>query len=111
MKDSFTQDDIVKYNKLIASFVRTAISSTEGAVDSVANPNVKGWASLASSKNFHTYYSNNAVTIDVSVSIIYGYSTPKIVCEIQDKIKQSLSKHTDLRVSDINIDVCGVIFI
>lgn len=111
MKGSFLQENIMKYESLITSFVRTAIAQTDGAVDSsnfsVNNVGFK----YRATKNIHTYFNEDEVTIDAYINVLYGYNVPQVACNIQEKVINAIRKNTPLKVNSVNINVSNVIFL
>ena len=52
---------------------------------------------------------NENLTIDIDVYIDYGVSVPKLAAKIQDRVKQQVTLMTDLKVSEVNIHVKGIV--
>lgn len=52
---------------------------------------------------------NDELAVDVTVYLNYGVSVPKTALEIQDKVKQQVSLMTDLKVTEVNVHIEGII--
>lgn len=48
------------------------------------------------------------VSVDLAVTLIYGYSIPKICSMIQDKVKSAIETMTGLQIADVNIRIVGI---
>lgn len=53
---------------------------------------------------------SNQVIISLSINVYNGYSVPKLVCELQEIIKQEVEKATFYKVKSVNVTVIGVVF-
>lgn len=49
-----------------------------------------------------------SVSVELSITMKYGYSIPKTSSQVQDKVKTAIESMTGLKVSDINIHIVGV---
>ncbi|MBE3554386.1 MAG: Asp23/Gls24 family envelope stress response protein [Thermicanus sp.] len=50
------------------------------------------------------------VAVDISVTVEYGYSIPKIAAEIQDHVRTAIENMTGLHVVEVNVHVLDVRF-
>lgn len=48
------------------------------------------------------------VSVELSITMKYGYSIPKTSAKVQDKVKTAIENMTGLTVADINIRIVGV---
>lgn len=51
---------------------------------------------------------NNEITLDVVVTIEYGYSIPATSQKVQAKVKQAVENMTGLSVANVNVRIAGV---
>lgn len=49
-----------------------------------------------------------SVSVELSITMKYGYSIPKTSSQVQEKVKAAIENMTGLNVSDINIHIVGV---
>lgn len=49
-----------------------------------------------------------SVSVELSITMKYGYSIPKTSAQIQEKVKSAIESMTGLTVSDVNIRIVGV---
>lgn len=93
------------------------------AIASVATQEVPGVAGMKSSlkdglnhllthkgteKGIKIKFHNGNVDINIAVEVDYGSNIPKVVKQVQEKVKNNVEQMTGLKLANINIDVCGV---
>lgn len=49
-----------------------------------------------------------SVSVELSITMKYGYSIPKTSSAVQEKVKTAIENMTGLSVSDVNIRIVGV---
>jgi len=49
------------------------------------------------------------VTVDVSITMLYGYNIPVTCGKVQMKIKAAIENMTGLKVAEVNIRIAGVV--
>lgn len=54
---------------------------------------------------------DNDVYVDVYVNVLFGYSVKDVAFRVQENIKSSIESMTDYKVSSINVNVVGVVFV
>lgn len=54
---------------------------------------------------------DNDVYVDVYVNVLFGYSVKDVAFRVQENIKSSIESMTDYKVSAINVNVVGVVFV
>jgi len=102
------QEELLRYKTLITSFVNTAIMQTDGVSK---QQNIKGKiGAYASGRNVQVYFYNDEVTVDLFISVIYGFRVPDVVCALQEKVIALIKKNTHFKVKNINVNVANVIF-
>lgn len=52
--------------------------------------------------------SNGEVKIDIPLVVKYGYSIPDVASQVQENVRRSLEKTTNLVIKDININIQGI---
>lgn len=63
------------------------------------------------SKGVHLSFSENQVTIDISVLVKYGYVVPDVARAVQDAIASAVENTSGLGVAGVNVTVAGVTFL
>ena len=114
MKDSTTTDlgKIRIHKKVIASIASIATCEING-VERIGGDLKSGLYDLIGKKGSSTgitveFDKNGDVTINVPVVIKYGYNLPEIAIKVQENIRISIEKMTDLTIKDIDVDIQSV---
>lgn len=108
MKDSMNQEEILRNKNLIASFASNAILQTEGVAKQQSS--LKGNMGNSAGKNVQVYFHNNEVTVDLFISVLFGFSVPKVVCDVQERVISLIKENTNFKIKNINVNVTNVIF-
>ena len=56
-----------------------------------------------------TMINPKTVTVDVTLSLIYGYSIPEVCKKVQERISSSIETMTGISVAEVNISIVDVI--
>lgn len=108
MKDSMNQEELLRNKNLITSFVNNAVMQTDGVSK---QQNIKGNISAyAPIKNVQVYFYNDEVTVDLFISVIFGFRVPEVVCAVQERVIALIKENTNFKVKNINVNVTNVIF-
>lgn len=110
MKDSINYEANNRYANLISSIAGTALSQTEGVAKEVGLTKFKFGLGSFKNRNIHVYIDENRVIIDLYTNMIYGYSVPDVVCNLQERIKKAVEAATRYKVQSINVNVSNIIF-
>lgn len=54
---------------------------------------------------------DNDVYVEVYVNVLFGYSVKDVAFRVQENIKSSIESMTEYKVSSINVNVVGVVFV
>lgn len=109
MKDSMNQEEILRNKNLITSFVNNAVVQTDG-VAKQQNLMKGNTGTSALGRNVQVYFFNNEVTVDLFISVLFGFSVPKVVCDVQERVITLIKENTSFKVKNINVNVTNVIF-
>ena len=98
---------------VIATVVEQAVTEVEGIVGLNVKPGAdiadmigkKAWAKGMKI----TIAEDNSVSVDCNVNIGYGQSVVTVAKSVQDAVTAALESTTGIRVTAININVCGII--
>ena len=114
MKDSTTTDlgKIRIHKKVIASIASIATCEING-VERIGGDLKSGLYDLIGKKSGSAgitveFDKNGDVIITVPVVIKYGYNLPEVAGKIQENIRISIEKMTDLTIKDIDVDIQSV---
>lgn len=98
---------------VIATVVEQAVTEVEGVVGLNVKPGAdiadmigkKAWAKGMKI----TIAEDNSISVDCNVNIGYGQSVVTVAKSVQDAVTAALESTTGVRVTAININVCGII--
>ena len=97
---------------VIASIVALSVKEVEGVVSLSVKPGAD-IADMIGKKNWGkgmkiVIAEDNAITVDCDILIGYGQSVVSIAEAVQDSITSHLESMTGVKVSSVNVNVCGV---
>ena len=96
--------------KIVKSLTVMAVAQVEGvlyfAEDSIEGQEI----SRRSEKGVSVEVVRDKVVIDITVSILNGYSIPDLCCDIQQRVIQEVEKALPVKVSTVNVNIDGIIF-
>ncbi len=98
---------------VIATIVSNAVTEVDGVVGLSTKPGAD-IADMIGKKNWGkgmkiTIDENDAVSIDCNVNIGYGQSVVAVAKMVQDSVTNALESTAGIKVSAVNINVCGII--
>ena len=111
-EESHTDLGIVRIHKnVIASIASLAALDVEG-VKRVGGDFKSGLMELIGKKSSYAVKveinKSEEVCLDIPLVIKYGYNIPDIADKVQENIRNSLEKMTNLSIKEININVQGI---
>ena len=92
-------DDVVA---MIASLATTEVDGVSAMAGNITNELM----SKVGVKNLEVQDKN--VTVDLAVTMEYGYNIPATCQAVQQKVKNAIENMTGLTCSDVNIRIAGV---
>ncbi|MCR5755394.1 MAG: Asp23/Gls24 family envelope stress response protein [Acetatifactor sp.] len=98
-------DDVVA---MIASLAATEVEGVSAMAGNITNELMSkvGMKSLTKGVKVDVLAGN--VTVDLSVTMEYGYNIPATCQKVQLKVKNAIENMTGLTCSDVNIRIAGV---
>jgi uncharacterized alkaline shock family protein YloU len=60
------------------------------------------------SKGVKVLVSPDAVSVDMALTLDYGYGIPETAKQVQEKVKLAIENMTGLQVKEVNIRIAGV---
>ena len=99
------------HKKVIASIASLAAVEIEG-VKRVGGDFKSGLLELVGKKSLSAINveinKNEEVKVEIPLLIKYGFNIPDIASKVQENVRNSLEKMTNLSIKDININVQGI---
>jgi uncharacterized alkaline shock family protein YloU len=100
------------HNGVIATIARLAATTVSGVAD-MAGSLVDGLAGLVSRKTIergvHVETVDNNLILDVHVALYYGEFIPKVAYEVQQAVREAVSRMTGKSVKSVNVLVQNVV--
>ncbi|MBQ8834570.1 MAG: Asp23/Gls24 family envelope stress response protein [Oscillospiraceae bacterium] len=98
---------------VVAVIVAHALAEVEGLGSLGTKPGI-GIQDFATKKQWSKSLKvqiaeDNSLTISCSLMIQYGYSVVDVAAAVQQSITTSLESMTGVKVSDVHVNVCGVV--
>ncbi len=98
-------DDVVA---MIAALAASEVEGVSSVVGDITNEVMSKVAVKKLTKGVRVDLADNAVTIDLSIMMGFGYPIPETSRQVQEKVKNSVETMTGLTVEDVNIRVASV---
>lgn len=93
---------------VIAGLAATEVKGVASTSGNVTNELVGKWGKKNLSKGVKVLVSPDAVSVDMALTLEYGYGIPETAKQVQEKVKLAIENMTGLQVKDVNIRIAGV---
>lgn len=98
-------DDVVA---MIASLATTEVEGVSAMAGNITNELMSKVGMKSLTKGVKVDVLGNNVTIDLAVTMEYGYNIPATSQKVQAKVKSAVENMTGLNCTDVNIRIAGV---
>lgn len=98
-------DEVVAVIAGLAATEVKGVSSTSG---NVTNEIAGKLGKKNLSKGVKVLVSPDAVSVDMALTLDYGYGIPETAQQVQEKVKLAIENMTGLQVKEVNIRIAGV---
>lgn len=98
-------DDVVA---MIASLAATEVKGVQALSGNITNELMSKVGVKKLTKGVKVEVLENNVTINLAVTMEYGYNIPSTCTKVQDKVKTAVENMTGLNCTDVNIRIIGV---
>lgn len=92
----------------IAGLAATEVEGVAAMSGNITNELVSKLGMRNLSKGVKIEVNTDSVTVDLSLTLEYGYSIPNTSKLVQEKVKSAIESMTGLTVSEVNIRISGV---
>jgi len=92
----------------IAGMAATEVEGVASMASNITNELVSKLGMRNLSKGVKIDVNSNAVSVDLVLTLEYGYSIPNTSKQVQEKVKSAIESMTGLNVSSVNIRIAGV---
>lgn len=98
-------DDVVA---MIASLAATEVEGVSAMAGNITNELMGKVGMKKLTKGVRVDVLENNVTVDLAVTMEYGYNIPATCQQVQSKVKAAIENMTGLNCTDVNIRIAGV---
>jgi len=95
--------------EVVAQIATQEVSGVYSMRGTLSDRFTNAFGSSARGKGVELTHSDEGLVIDAYVFLQYGVVVPKVALEIQNAIQSQISSMTDLRLSQINVHVTGIV--
>ena len=99
-------------DEVVATIAGLAATEVKGVSATSGNPANEITGKLAGKKNLSkgvkVMVSPDAVSVDMALTLDYGYGIPETAKQVQEKVKLAIENMTGLQVKEVNIRIAGV---
>lgn len=92
----------------IAGLAATEVEGVASMASNITNELVSKLGMRNLSKGVKIDVDSNSVSVDLVLTLEYGYSIPNTSKQVQEKVKSAIESMTGLTVSSVNIRIAGV---
>ena len=93
---------------VIAGLAATEVKGVASIAGGITNDTVARKGIKALSKGVRVGVEDQLVTVDLTVSLEYGYSIPEVGTAVQEKVKSAIENMTGMKVTDVNVKVADI---
>ena len=98
-------DDVVA---MIASLATTEVEGVSSMAGNISNELMSKVGMKKLTKGVKVDVLENNVTVDLAVTMEYGYNIPATCQQVQTKVKAAIENMTGLTCTDVNIRIAGI---
>lgn len=103
--------DVQIADEVVATIAALAATEVEGVASmstNITNELVSKLGMKSLSKGVKIEVIEDTVSVDLALTLDYGYSIPKTSSQVQEKVKAAIENMTGLTVLEVNIRISGV---
>jgi len=93
---------------VIASLAANEVDGVYSMAGNITNELIGKLGMKSMSKGVKVIMNDGIVRVDMALNMKYGYSIPRVVKQVQEKVSQQIENMTGLIVPEVNIRVAGV---
>lgn len=98
-------DDVVA---MIASLATTEVEGVSAMAGNITNELMSKVGMKSLTKGVKVDVLEGNVTVDLAVTMEYGYNIPATCQKVQNKVKAAIENMTGLNCTDVNIRIAGI---
>lgn len=93
---------------MIAGLAATEVDGVSAMVGNITNELMGKVGMKKLTKGVKVDILEKNVSVDLAVTLDYGYNIPTTCAKVQDKVKNAIETMTGLSVADVNIRIVGI---
>lgn len=93
---------------MIAGLAATEVKGVSAMVGNITNELMEMVGMKRQTKGVKVDILNKTVSIDLAVTLQYGFNIPTTCNKVQEKVKNAIETMTGLEVADVNIRIVGI---
>lgn len=93
---------------VIAGLAATEVKGVSATSGNVTNEIAGKLGKKNLSKGVKVTVNEDTVTVDMALTLEYGYGIREVASQVQEKVKNAIENMTGLTVRDVNIRIAGV---
>lgn len=93
---------------VIAGLAATEVKGVADTSGNVTNEIAGKFGKKNLSKGVKVMVNEDTVSVDMALTLEYGYGIPEVAKQVQEKVKLAIENMTGLQVQDVNIRIAGV---
>ena len=93
---------------MIAGLAATEVEGVSAMVGNISNELMSMVGMKKQPKGVRVDILDRTVSVDMAVTLEYGYNIPTTCAKVQEKVKASIETMTGLEVADVNIRIVGI---
>ena len=93
---------------IIAGLAATEVEGVDSMAGNITNELVGRLGMKNLSKGVKVDVLDTSVSVDLTLTMEYGYSIPEVCAQVQDRVKSAIENMTGLSVIDVNVKIAGV---
>lgn len=93
---------------VIAGLAATEVKGVAATSGNVTNEIAGKFGKKNLSKGIKVLVSPDSVSVDIALTLDYGYGIPETAKQVQEKVKLAIENMTGLLVKEVNVRIAGV---
>lgn len=92
----------------IAGIAASTVDGVKSMVGNLTNEFIGKLGVKNMSKGVRVTMEEDKVRVDMNLNIKYGYSIPKVIAQVQERVSQQIEMMTGLTVQEVNVRIADV---
>ena len=98
-------DDVVA---IIAGLAATEVDGVSSMAGNITKDIISKFGIKNLSKGVKVTVEEGMVSVDVALTVAYGFSVPEVSVKVQERVKGAIENMTGLSVAEVNVKIAGV---